>query len=82
MKPNTKQLPYRDKTPQNIIFFSPLDSIAYSYKGRNGTDPWPTRKCLDIFPTPQRLQSMPFIACGGARLGHVCSRLFSEILSQ
>ena len=36
---------------------------------------------LDIFPQPQRLQNMPFIAYGGARplagLGHVCSRLFS-----
>ena len=50
-------------------------------KGRQGTDPWPTPQCLDIFPTPQRLQNMPFIAYGVARpsagLGHVCSRLFS-----
>ena len=33
-------------------------------KGRHGTDPWPTPYCLDIFPTPQRLQNMPFIAYG------------------
>ena len=47
-------------------------------KGRHGTDPWPTPLCLDIFPTPQRLQNMPFIAYSGARplagLGHICSR--------
>ena len=27
-------------------------------KGRHGTDPWPTSKCLDIFPTPQWLQTI------------------------
>ena len=55
-------------------------------KGRHGTDPWPTPQCLDIFPTPQRLQNMLFIAYSGARpsarLGHVCSRLFSQMVSQ
>ena len=52
-------------------------------KGRHGTDPWPTPYCLEIFPTPQRLQNMPFIAYGDARssagLGHVCSCLFNEM---
>ena len=36
--------------------------------------------------TPQRLQNMPFIAYSGARhstgLGHVCSRLFSEVVTE
>ena len=31
-------------------------------KGRHSTDPWPTLYCLDIFPTPQCLQNMLFIA--------------------
>ena len=52
-------------------------------KGRHGTDPWPTPWWLDIFPTPQRLQNMPFIAYGGALpsagLGHVYSCLFNEM---
>ena len=34
-------------------------------KGRHGTDPWPTLQCLAIFPTPQCLQNMTFIAYGG-----------------
>ena len=56
-----------------------------SWACQHGTDPWPTPKCLDIFPTPQHLQNMPFIAYGDARplagLGHVCSRLFSEMMT-
>ena len=55
-------------------------------KGQHGTDPWPIPYCLDIFPTPQRLQNMLFIPYGGARpsagLGHVCSRLFNESITQ
>ena len=44
------------------------------------------RPCLDIFPTPLHLQNMdPFIAFGGARplarLGHVCSHLFSWMVN-
>ena len=44
-------------------------------KGRHSTDTWPTPWHLDIVPTPQRLQNMPFIAHGvawpSAGLGHV-----------
>ena len=45
------------------------------------------RPCLEIIPTPPRLQNMdPFIAFGGAqlsaRLGHFCSCLFSEMISE
>ena len=56
-------------------------------KGRHGTDPWPTPYCLNIFPTPQRLQNRPFTtfaygsAWPSAGLGHVCSCLFSEMIT-
>ena len=33
----------------------------YHYKGRHGTDQCPTLYCLDIFPTLQLFQNMPFM---------------------
>ena len=51
----------------------------YLNKGPHGTGQWPIPQCLHIFPTPQRLQNMPFIAYVSARssagLGHFGSCL-------
>ena len=60
-----------------------VEPVIKKKKNRSETaktdGPVPTPLCLDIFPTPQCLQNMLFIAfdCARllARLGHVCSCL-------
>ena len=55
--------------------------IQYWKQGPTWHRPMTHLYCLDIFPTPQCLQNMPFIAYDGSRpsagLGHDCSCLFS-----
>ena len=66
----------------NLLFFSKSNDKSINPGIKRKAELY-KHKCLDRFPTPQRLQNIPFIATGGARpsagLGHVCSRLFSDM---
>ena len=50
-----------------LILFCTITLEPKADKGRHSTDPWPILQPLDIFPTPLRLQNMPFIAYSKAQ---------------